>query len=172
MKNRTVLSKDLTEILGYLETRGAEVFAAIDKLRSKEDDSENRQQLVLVRRLFEGQTLQSLAQELNTTRENVRKDQAMGGLKVKRILESKKQTTEPTNINHANNAFTAIRAFAEKTGLNWMNRDDFDLAIVDLIGDLMHLCDKVKCGSSFNVYLERAKEHYNEEVFEERINEQ
>lgn len=73
---------------------------------------------------------------------------------------------EPTNADRADWALTAVKVFAEETGMG-PDRGNEELFTVlqDLLCDIMHLCDVE--GVSFEEVFGQARGVYNEEVQEE-----
>lgn len=72
---------------------------------------------------------------------------------------------EATNLQRADWAMVAVRAFATETGLD-ASGDETETAVADLLANLMHLCDKE--GIDFDVALMRGRSHYREELADER----
>ena len=68
--------------------------------------------------------------------------------------------SEPSNQDRANWALTAVRGFADETGLDWREVGDLETAIGDLLINLLHLAESrfgVRCaerlhGSALNMY--------------------
>jgi hypothetical protein len=90
---------------------------------------------------------------------------------------------EPTNEDRAGWALAAANEYADQTRMNWdftaldsRSSDDAEdtealgelraEVISDLLGDLMHLCDRY--GLDFADLSERGAEHHGEEVREEQ----
>ena len=63
------------------------------------------------------------------------------------------------NAIRAGFAATAVKAFADRTGLN---TEDMDTTLGDLLADLMHLCDAL--GLPFADMVERAHHHHDPEL--------
>lgn len=72
---------------------------------------------------------------------------------------------EVTNLQRADWAMVAVRAFAAETGLD-TSGDETETAVADLLANLMHLCDKERI--DFDVALMRGRSHYREELADER----
>ena len=66
-------------------------------------------------------------------------------------------TAERTNADRANDAETALAAHAELVG-----NDEQPTAIVDLLTDLMHLCDEQSL--NFDNLLGTARNHHSHET--------
>ena len=68
--------------------------------------------------------------------------------------------TEPTNATRAEWAYRTVLLFAQYTGLELPR--DYDVAISDLLADLMHLCDEA--GIDFDERLDDGRGAYQIEV--------
>lgn len=72
------------------------------------------------------------------------------------------------NSNHerARTAYAALSSFAEDSGLDLDVPEEYSDAVVDLLTNLMHLCQRSGC-VVFETALERAQANFFAEVHEE-----
>jgi hypothetical protein len=91
--------------------------------------------------------------------EGTRRDTIPHDVPINHPIHKPKKRVHKKNQERASWAMIAVQSFQDETGLTG---DSLDTAILDLLGDLMHLCDVE--GISFESCLERGKWHYDYEL--------
>ena len=69
------------------------------------------------------------------------------------------------NMMNADRADAADKALATFTRATWMQGEDYETRISDLVTDLIHLCDRE--GVVFDDVITRAKQHHRFELEDE-----